>query len=146
MDPYEIKELDIQYHEDDRAQRKMNIFDIPKGQINVSYVNSTEHVVAWHKHNTQTDYWTCVNGSFKVGLAIPTHLNECGTDSFKIRWHYLSDKNPKAIAIPPGVYHGYKALEPGSIMLYYLTEKYDTADELKVPPGYFGESWETKSK
>ena len=38
------------YHEDDRAQRLFDVFDVLDGQINVSYVNSTEHIVAWHKH------------------------------------------------------------------------------------------------
>jgi hypothetical protein len=31
-------------------------------------------------------------------------------------------------------------------MLYYLTEKYDPADEEKVLPGFFGENWSTISK
>ena len=48
----------IHYNEDDRAQRYLDVFeDLGPGQINVSYVNSTKHVVAWHKHNIQTDYW-----------------------------------------------------------------------------------------
>ena len=57
------------YNEDDRAQRLFDVFDVLDGQINVSYVNSTDHIVAWHKHNIQTDYWTCLKGSFKVGMA-----------------------------------------------------------------------------
>ena len=47
------------YHEDDRAQRLFDVFDVLEGQINVSYVNSTKHIVAWHKHNIQSDYWCC---------------------------------------------------------------------------------------
>ena len=48
---------DIPYNEDDRAQRYLDVFaDLGKGQINISYVNSTDHIVAWHKHNIQTDY------------------------------------------------------------------------------------------
>lgn len=135
-----IKAFGIQYHEDDRAQRLLNVFDIPNGQINVSYVNSTEHIVAWHKHKVQTDYWTCIKGAFKVGLAIPTD------NDYEVKWHYLSDKVQKCIEIPPGVYHGYKALVPGSILLYYLTEKYDPNDEFRAAPGNFGESWDTISK
>ena len=48
----------------------------------------------------------------------------------------------------PGIYHGYKALEPNSIMMYYLDEKYDLdhPDEEKVLPGHFGENWGTESK
>jgi len=46
----------------------------------------------------------------------------------------------------PGVYHGYKALEPGSILLYYLTEKYNPNDEFRVPVGHFGEEWGRANK
>ncbi|HAI38861.1 MAG TPA: hypothetical protein DCM40_12440, partial [Maribacter sp.] len=103
----------IHYNEDDRAQRYLDVFeDLGPGQINVSYVNSTKHVVAWHKHNIQTDYWVCVKGSFKVGLA---------TETDGAQFEYLSDRNPRVLKIPPGIYHGYKALEPGSILMYYLT-------------------------
>ena len=45
----------MNYHEDDRAQRLLDVFPLEKGQVNISYINSTEHIVAWHKHETQTD-------------------------------------------------------------------------------------------
>ena len=131
----------MNFHEDDRAQRLFDIFPKVNGQINISHVNSTEHVVAWHKHKIQTDYWFCVKGSFKVGLAEPQ-----GDGSYKVRWEYISDKNPRIIEIPPGVYHGYKALQSESIILYYLDQKYTPNDEWKVLPGHFGEKWETVSK
>jgi len=127
----------IQYNEDDRAQRCLNVFDSLNGQINISYVNSTSHVVAWHRHKIQTDFWFCVKGSFKVGLAK-------GVDDFEFQ--YISDKNPRVLEIPPGIWHGYKALEPNSVMLYYLTEKYDPKDEWKCPVGAFNENWETENK
>ena len=125
------------FHEDDRAQRFLDVFKNIDGQINVTYVNSTEHIVAWHKHKIQTDYWICLKGSFKVGLAY-----EDGT----VKWEYLSDKNPRVLEITPGIYHGYKALEPGSILLYYLTEKYNPDDEIRATVGAFNESWDTINK
>ena len=127
------------YHEDDRAQRLFDVFEVLDGQINVSYVNSTKHIVAWHKHNIQTDYWTCLKGSFKVGMA--TVEDGC-------EFEYLSDKNPRVIEMKPGIYHGYKALEPGSILCYYLTEKYNLEhpDEIRAPVGHFGEEWDTPNK
>ena len=125
------------FHEDDRAQRFLDVFKNIDGQINVSYVNSTEHIVAWHKHKIQTDYWICLKGSFKVGLAY-----EDGT----VKWEYLSDKNPRVLEITPGINHGYKALEPGSILLYYLTEKYNPDDEIRATVGAFNESWDTINK
>ena len=128
----------IQYHEDDRAQRYLNVFDeLGPGQLNVSYVNSTEHIVAWHKHNIQTDYWVCVKGSFKVGLA---------TEDEGTEFVYLSDRNPQVLKIPPGIYHGYKAIEPGSILMYYLTERYNPNDEIRAKVGDFGDIWKAENK
>lgn len=133
----------IEFHMDDRAERYLDVFNdlltqdnAIKGQINISYVNSTEHVVAWHKHEKQTDYWVCIKGSFKVGLS----------DGEKTDFVYLSDRDPEVLEIPPEIYHGYKALEPNSIMLYYLSEKYDPSDEHRAKAGDFGESWETEDK
>jgi dTDP-4-dehydrorhamnose 3,5-epimerase-like enzyme len=125
------------FHEDDRAQRLLDIFKNIDGQINISYVNSIDHVVAWHKHYIQTDYWICLKGSFKVGLAY---------DDGTVKWEYLSDKNPRVLEITPGIYHGYKALEPGSILLYYLTKKYNPDDEMRAAVGAFNESWDTINK
>lgn len=127
----------MNFHEDDRAQRLIDVFDELEGQVNVSYVNSTKHIVAWHKHNLQTDYWICLKGSFKVGLA--TEENGC-------KFEYLSDKNPRVLKIPKGVYHGYKCLEKDSILLYYVTRKYDPSDEIRAEIGFFGEDWTTENK
>ena len=131
----------MHYHEDDRAQRLLDIFPIENfasvGQINVSYINSTEHIVAWHKHNIQTDYWICLRGSLKVGLA---------TEEDGCEFKYLSEKNPKILEIKPGTYHGYKALVSDTILMYYVTRKYDVNDEIRVPVGHFGELWETENK
>ena len=135
------EQISVDYHEDDRAQRVFNLFDLENGQINISYVNSTSHIVAWHVHKIQTDYWFCPKGAFKVGLAEPQQGG-----GHKVRWEYLSDKNQRYLKIPPETYHGYKALQPESIMLYFLTEKYDPEDEEKVPPGTFGECWNTENK
>ena len=129
------------YHEDDRAQRLFDVFDVLDGQINVSYVNSTEHIVAWHKHDIQSDHWTCLKGSFKGGMAIPKDDGK-----YEVKFEYLSDKNPRVIEMVPGVYHGYKALEPGSILCYYLTHKYNPDDEIRAKVGDFGEDWSIENK
>jgi dTDP-4-dehydrorhamnose 3,5-epimerase-like enzyme len=126
----------VHFNEDDRAQRCLDVFPSVNGQINISYVNSTKHVVAWHKHDIQTDYWFCVKGSFKVGLA----------KDDDVEWEYLSDKTQKVLTIPPGVYHGYKALEPNSILIYYLSHKYNPDDELRAKVGDFGEVWDPEIK
>ena len=50
------------------------------------------------------------------------------------------------LTISPGIYHGYKALEPGSILMYYVTEKYNIEDEIRAKIGDFDEIWETENK
>lgn len=127
------------YHEDDRAQRLIDVFPLDKGQVNVSYVASTKPIVAWHAHKFQTDYWLCVKGSFKVGWA---------TEEDGVEWKYISDKNNNVIEIPPGIFHGYQALQPDSILMYYVTKKYNPSepDEIRKPVGYFGENWEVENK
>ncbi len=131
----------MKYNEDDRAQRLIDIFDFLPGQVNLSYVNSTEHVVAWHKHHAQTDYWICIKGAFKVGLAKLNNNNQ-----YEISWEYISDKNPRVLKIEPEIYHGYRALIPESILLYYVDKKYNPTDEIRAEVGYFGESWTVKNK
>ncbi len=127
----------VDFHLDDRAERCLDVFrDIEDGQINLSFVKSTEHIVAWHKHEKQTDYWFCVKGSFKVGLS----------DGEDTEFVYLTERSKQILTIPPGIYHGYKAIEPDSIMLYYLSEKYDPSDEFRAKVGDFGEEWETENK
>ena len=74
-------------------------------------------------------------------MAIP---KDDGT--YEVKFEYLSDKNPKVIEMIPGVYHGYKALEPGSILCYYLTHKYNPEDEIRVEVGHFGEEWGIENK
>ena len=49
------KKIKMNYHEDDRAQRLLDVFPVGEGQVNISYINSTDHIVAWHKHEKQTD-------------------------------------------------------------------------------------------
>ena len=111
----------IHFNMDDRAERYLNVFSNIEGQINISYVKSTNHIVAWHKHEKQTDYWVCVKGSFKVGLS----------QDEKTDFIYLTEK---------------EALEPESIMLYYLSDKYDPEDEHRAKVGDFGESWNRENK
>jgi dTDP-4-dehydrorhamnose 3,5-epimerase-like enzyme len=133
---------DIQFHEDDRAQRLLNVFNLDVGQVNVSYVSSKDHVVAWHRHEKQTDIWVCLQGAFKVGLVeFPIVTNKP-----KVHWIYLSEKRQKSLVIPPNWYHGYRALEPNSILMYYMDQKYDPNDEFRQPVGTFNEDWGTPNR
>jgi dTDP-4-dehydrorhamnose 3,5-epimerase-like enzyme len=125
----------MNFNEDDRAQRYLDVFDLTQGQINISVVSSTTHVVAWHAHPYE-EYWCCLKGAFKIGVH----------DGKTMQFAYLSDRNPVYMRLAGGVYHGYKCLQPGSILLYYFPIKYDPALQTKKLPGYFGENWEIENK
>ena len=121
------------FYEDDRVQSLHDVFDILPGQVNVTYQRKAGQVVAWHKHNIQTDYWCVVRGSFRVGICCPSHMYmdnarkvfDKNGDEYLLRWEYLSDKNFRTIRIEPGYYHGYMPLEDDSIMLYYLDRDWE---------------------
>ena len=156
-----IKKHLVKFHEDDRAQRLQDVFKtgMPDEQINISYINSTEHCVGWHCHTKQTEYWFVVKGALKVGLAryaakegdsgFTDKVTDKAAQGLHVEFEYLSDKNIQVLEIPPNVFHGYKALIPGTILMYYITEKYEKVskhDDKRVPIGHFGENWSTPSK
>ena len=118
---------------------------MPDSQINISYINSTGHAVGWHSHKIQTEYWFVVKGALKVGLA---KTKNDGKEA-EVNFEYLSDKNPRVLEIPAGICHGYKALIPGTILMYYITEKYETVsqfDDDRYEIGCWGEDWSTPNK
>ena len=156
-----VKRHLIKFHEDDRAQRLQDVYQVgmQDAQINISYVNSTEHCVGWHYHKKQTEYWFVVKGALKVGLVrsdaqVGGKKNkDVSADKIVqdagVEFEYLSDKNLQVLEIPPNVYHGYRAIIPGTILMYYITEKYEKVskyDDERVPIGFFGEDWSTPSK
>ena len=143
----DVKVHSIKFHEDDRAQRLQDVykFGMPDSQINISYINSTGHAVGWHSHKIQTEYWFVVKGALKVGLA---KTKNDGKEA-EVNFEYLSDKNPRVLEIPAGICHGYKALIPGTILMYYITEKYETVsqfDDDRYEIGCWGEDWSTPNK
>lgn len=130
----------FKFIEDIKAQRLVDIFPVDHGQINAVFYNDTQKITAWHRHKKQTDYVICLKGSFVVGLS-KTNNNPDNSDVIyglgnwkELReQEVLSDKNFRVLEIPPDTWHGWRALEPDSILLYYMTEKYDTSDIEESP-------------
>jgi len=83
-------------------------------------------IKAFHWHRRQWDVWFFTTGMAQVVLydlrpESPTHGE---TDV-----HYLGERRPATIAIPPGVAHGYRVL--GTVpagLVYHTSERYDPAD------------------
>ena len=121
---------------DDRAVRYIDVFPRIEGQINVSII-PPHRLVAWHKHHKQRDYWMVLQGTLKVGIVAPD-----GTHRFET----LTLRDPKVLEIPEEHWHGYLSLEEETILLYWVTRKYDPADEIRATVEELGVSWATEVK
>ena len=83
-----------------------------------------------HFHRTQSDYWLCLHGTLLVCVhdARPSSPTEGVTQGI-----VLDSSTNAGVYIPPGVAHGFAALED-STLTYLVDNYYDGDDE-------FGVSW-----
>ena len=91
-------------------------------------------VKAWHYHKKQTDNFTCIKGMMKVAL----YDDRKGSDTHgEVNEFFVGEKNPMLISVPPGVYHGFKAI--GEETAYFLSipthpYNYEEPDEYRLDP------------
>jgi dTDP-4-dehydrorhamnose 3,5-epimerase len=91
-------------------------------------------VKAWHYHKKQTDNFTCVKGMMKVVLY---DARKKSPTSHQLTELFIGERNPALITVPPGVYHGFKAI--GTDTAYFISIPdlpYNPAepDEYRLPP------------
>ena len=115
------------------------------GQAYVTAANSGV-VKAWHYHKRQTDQFVVIHGMAKVVLY---DGREGSPTRGEVNEFFMGVRNPLLLQIPPGVYHGFKAISPGeTIVLNLPTEvyRYDSPDECRVDPhdNDIPYSWERK--
>lgn len=116
-------------HENDRFVPQI-------GQVYVVGNPARGAIRAFHKHARLHDWFCLVSGSAKFAFVdvrpeSPTHRQ---VDAFVI-----SGRRPSLILVPPGVYHGWMALEDQTIMLSVASHVYDrlSPDETRVSPNAF---------
>jgi dTDP-4-dehydrorhamnose 3,5-epimerase len=103
-------------------------------------------VKAWHKHNTQTDYFYVVRGTMKVGLYDD---REGSPTQGQYGVVILGEKGHEAqLVIPPGIWHGMMALGEFAVMLNIPTEVYDRdqPDEMRAAWDAFDDIWTVKNR
>jgi dTDP-4-dehydrorhamnose 3,5-epimerase len=112
----------ITAYADDRGWSLMNLLNgvmSAQGQINFS-LQYPGIVKAWHRHDKQTDFWTCVHGHIKAGV----YRESDGAAWMAI----LGEHRPAVLIIPPPLWHGAACVGPTSAgLLYYVTHAYDPA-------------------
>lgn len=91
-------------------------------------------VKAWHYHKKQTDNFTCIRGMMKVVLYDARKEAQTYKELMEL---FIGERNPVLIHVPPGIYHGFKAI--GSETAYFvniptLPYDYKNPDEYRLPP------------
>ena len=133
-------------YDDDRARRACDVFGFTgddkvqmAGDINITWAYPGR-VVAWHRHQKQTDHWFVIRGYLKVGL-----LDDEGNH----KWVYLGENDRRVLSIPPGVWHGYMVMgDEEAVLMYYITSKYDenSPDEERCTLEEGGVDWSVPVK
>ena len=128
-------------YDDDRARRACDVFGFSgdgkvkmDGDINITWAYPGR-IVAWHRHQLQSDLWFVIKGYLKVGLM---------DDARNVRWVYLGENDRRVLTIPPGIWHGYMVLgEEEAVLMYYITSKYDeeNPDEERMTASDAGVAW-----
>lgn len=112
---------------------------------------------AYHMHGVMWDFFTIINGSAKFifydyrdgSKDIPK------SDTYRNLEIVVTGRmNPVCIVVPPGVFHGWRSLEPNTILLSTATHVYaeicrihGKPDETRIPWDTFGEEiWDIDFK
>ncbi|KKR07383.1 MAG: hypothetical protein UT33_C0001G0002 [Candidatus Peregrinibacteria bacterium GW2011_GWC2_39_14] len=109
------------FHEDARRRGFYDIIPGLPGEMNFSHM-PTGVICGLHMHKQHTDYFSVAKGSILMRL-----IYEDGHPEEKF---VVSEYTRQTIIIPPGVWHGYKALEP-TVLIFYINQKFDITDELR---------------
>ena len=116
------------------------------GQVYVVRSRAVGTVRAFHRHEVMWDHFCIVAGAalFQFVDAEPGEEATMGTP-----YRIAADAaKPVVLHVPPGVWHGWMALEANTILLSVGSEPYnaDEPDEERVPPVSFGARWEVAMK
>lgn len=91
-------------------------------------------VKAWHYHKKQTDNFTCIHGMMKVVLYDPRPGSKTKGALAEL---FIGEKNPLLVSVPPGIYHGFKAIGTDTaffVSIPTLPYDYRDPDEFRLPP------------
>lgn len=143
-----LEVISLQVNFDDRGYlfEIVHNYDMQKfGQVYLVGDPSRGIIRAFHKHETLWDYFCIVKGSAKFVFVDDRKDSKTYKEQEII---ILSEKSPKTIIIPPGIFHGWMSLEDNTLMASVGSETYnkEKPDEVRIPPDSFGDVWTIKGK
>lgn len=100
---------------------------------------------AFHKHEALWDWFFISHGVAKFVLQddrpdSPTYGN--------LMTVVTGDRRPALVVVPPGVFHGWMALEDDTQLISVASDVYnrEKPDEVRIPPESFGDVWAVKGR
>jgi dTDP-4-dehydrorhamnose 3,5-epimerase len=155
MNIHDVQIVPLTVHEDDRGYlyeviHATDDFMVKFGQVYMVGDRIEKIVRAYHKHAELHDWFSIVHGSAKFVLV------DDRKDSPTYRKYdvaVLSDRAPKLLVVPPGVYHGWMSLQPDTMLLSTASHVYnrEKPDEERIAPDSFDDligrdPWEIEAK
>jgi len=100
---------------------------------------------AFHKHRELWDWFFISKGRAKFVLKDDREESSTYGEMMTI---IASERNPKLIVVPPGVYHGWMSLEDDTQLVSTASHVYnrEDPDEVRIPPDSFGDVWTVKGR
>lgn len=111
-----------------------------RGNVHQVYVSTTRPgiVKGWHVHAQQTDRFVCVRGAVLVALCDLRGLLSHRGMAMRVKTYVLdSSRGMSQLTIPPGVAHGWRALDSSdgeSWVMNLCSHEYDGTDEWRKSP------------
>jgi len=146
IDGLVVKKLEV--HADDRGYlyEIAHSYDLPKfGQVYAIGDPARGAIRAFHKHDQLWDLFTIVSGSAKF-----VFVDDRADSKTKGNMYMMTAgaNAPKLIIVPPGVYHGWMALEDNTLLISTASELYshEKPDEYRIDPNTFGDVWAIKGR
>jgi dTDP-4-dehydrorhamnose 3,5-epimerase len=100
---------------------------------------------AFHKHRELWDWFFISHGSAKFALYDDREDSPTYRETMIV---VTGERNPALLVVPPGVYHGWMALEDDTQLVSTASEVYNrqNPDEVRVSPDSFGIDWSVKGR
>ena len=145
-----VEVIKLEPHVDDRGYlieilRATDKYFTKFGQVYIVGDVSRGTIRAFHKHNVLWDFFFISHGTAKFAFYDDRPESPTYKKMFTV---VIGEKNPSLIVVPPGVFHGWMALEDDTQLISIASEVYnrEKPDEVRVPPNSFGYEWEVKGR
>ena len=146
----DVSVIPLEAHADDRGYlieilRSTDPHFTQFGQVYMVGDMARGTVRAFHKHLLLWDWFFISHGTAKFVLQDDRSDSPTKGEMMTV---VAGDRKPALIAVPPGVYHGWMALEDDTQLISIASEVYnrEKPDEERIPPDSFGDVWEVKGR